>query len=416
MNFNLFTMIFLVATGCYLATLLYLNLRQNRAVKKSFDSVPQDFINNISIEEHQKAANYTQAKIKIGNIEMIFSSAILLLWTIGGGIDYLDQVWQSQTDNNLSLGVGVLISIMIIGSIIDLPFSIYRTFVLEQNFGFNKTNIKTFISDIIKALLITLAIGLPMIYLILYLMSIMGGEWWLYVWAVITTFSLIMLWLYPSYIAPIFNKFKPLDDVDLKNKIEDLLNRTGFKSDGVFVMDGSKRSSHGNAYFTGIGKNKRIVFFDTLLKGMEDKEVEAILAHELGHFHHKHIRKHMASSFAISLTGLALLGYLINKDWFFNGLGVSDPSNHTALILFALVIPVFSFFVSPIGNYLSRKHEFEADAFAAKHTNPKDLVSSLVKLYRDNASTLTPDPIYSSFHDSHPSASIRIRELKKYNP
>ena len=409
-------MIFLVATGCYLATLLYLNLRQNRAVKKSFDSVPQDFINNISIEEHQKAANYTQAKIKIGNIEMIFSSAILLLWTIGGGIDYLDQVWQSQTDNNLSLGVGVLISIMIIGSIIDLPFSIYRTFVLEQNFGFNKTNIKTFISDIIKALLITLAIGLPMIYLILYLMSIMGDEWWLYVWAVITTFSLIMLWLYPSYIAPIFNKFKPLDDVDLKNKIEDLLNRTGFKSDGVFVMDGSKRSSHGNAYFTGIGKNKRIVFFDTLLKGMEDKEVEAILAHELGHFHHKHIRKHMASSFAISLTGLALLGYLINKDWFFNGLGVSDPSNHTALILFALVIPVFSFFVSPIGNYLSRKHEFEADAFAAKHTNPKDLVSSLVKLYRDNASTLTPDPIYSSFHDSHPSASIRIRELKKYNP
>ncbi len=416
MNFNLFTMIFLVATGCYLATLLYLNLRQNRAVKKSFDSVPQDFINNISIEEHQKAANYTQAKIKIGNIEMIFSSAILLIWTIGGGIDYLDQVWQSQTDNNLSLGVGVLISIMIIGSIIDLPFSIYRTFVLEQNFGFNKTNIKTFISDIIKALLITLAIGLPMIYLILYLMSIMGDEWWLYVWAVITTFSLIMLWLYPSYIAPIFNKFKPLDDVDLKNKIEDLLNRTGFKSDGVFVMDGSKRSSHGNAYFTGIGKNKRIVFFDTLLKGMEDKEVEAILAHELGHFHHKHIRKHMASSFAISLTGLALLGYLINKDWFFNGLGVSDPSNHTALILFALVIPVFSFFVSPIGNYLSRKHEFEADAFAAKHTNPKDLVSSLVKLYRDNASTLTPDPIYSSFHDSHPSASIRIRELKKYNP
>lgn len=416
MNFNLFTMIFLVATGCYLATLLYLNLRQNRAVKKSFDSVPQDFINNISIEEHQKAANYTQAKIKIGNIEMIFSSAILLLWTIGGGIDYLDQVWQSQTDNNLSLGVGVLISIMIIGSIIDLPFSIYRTFVLEQSFGFNKTNIKTFISDIIKALLITLAIGLPMIYLILYLMSIMGDEWWLYVWAVITTFSLIMLWLYPSYIAPIFNKFKPLDDVDLKNKIENLLNRTGFKSDGVFVMDGSKRSSHGNAYFTGIGKNKRIVFFDTLLKGMEDKEVEAILAHELGHFHHKHIRKHMASSFAISLTGLALLGYLINKDWFFNGLGVSDPSNHTALILFALVIPVFSFFVSPIGNYLSRKHEFEADAFAAKHTNPKDLVSSLVKLYRDNASTLTPDPIYSSFHDSHPSASIRIRELKKYNP
>jgi STE24 endopeptidase len=413
MDFNLFTLIFLIATFCYIATLLYLNSRQKHSVIKSFDSIPEDFINNISIEEHQKAAKYTQAKLRISNFEIIFSSMLLLLWTIGGGIDYLDQVWQTQTDDNLYLGVGVLISIMIVGGILDLPFSIYRTFVLEQKFGFNNTDIKTFITDNIKALIITLIIGLPMVYFILYLMSIMGSEWWLYVWALLTTFSLTMLWLYPTYIAPIFNKFKPLDNAELKNKIEDLLSRTGFKSDGVFVMDGSKRSSHGNAYFTGIGKNKRIVFFDTLLKGMEDKEVQAILAHELGHFHHKHIRKHMASSFTISLLGLALLGYLIDKDWFFNGLGVSGSSHYSALILFTLVIPVFSFFVSPLGNYLSRKHEFEADAFAAKHTNPDDLVSSLVKLYRDNASTLTPDPLYSSFHDSHPSASIRIGELKK---
>jgi len=243
----------------------------------------------------------------------------------------------------------------------------------------------------------------------------MGEYWWLYVWLVLTGFSLLMFWLYPTYIAPIFNKFKPLDNLELKAKIDNLLTRTGFTSDGVFVMDGSKRSSHGNAYFTGIGKNKRIVFFDTLLEGMEDQEVEAILAHELGHFHHKHIRKHMISSFIISLLGLTLLGYLINQPWFFHGLGVQTMSNHTALILFTLTLPVFSFFIAPISNYLSRKHEFEADAFAAKHTNADDLVSSLVKLYRDNAATLTPDKLYSAFHDSHPSASIRIAQLKEHD-
>ncbi|MEO1939455.1 M48 family metallopeptidase, partial [Candidatus Thioglobus sp.] len=290
--------------------------------------------------------------------------------------------------------------------------SIYRTFVLEQRFGFNKTDSKTFVVDLLKEILLTLVIGLPLIYAVLYLMGEMGEYWWLYVWLVLTSFSLLMFWLYPTYIAPIFNKFKPLDNAKLKVKIDNLLERTGFKSDGVFVMDGSKRSSHGNAYFTGIGKNKRIVFFDTLLEGMDDQEVEAILAHELGHFHHKHIRKHMINLFAITLTGLALLGYLINQPWFFHGLGVNTMSNHTALILFTLTMPVFSFFIAPISNYLSRKHEFEADAFAAKHTNADDLVSSLVKLYRDNAATLTPDKIYSAFHDSHPSASIRIAHLK----
>ena len=222
-----------------------------------------------------------------------------------------------------------------------------------------------------------------------------------------------MLWLYPSYIAPMFNTFQPLDNLALKEKINDLLTRTGFKSDGIFVMDGSKRSSHGNAYFTGIGKNKRIVFFDTLLKGMEDPEVEAILAHELGHFHFKHIRKQMVTSFAMSLLSLALLGYLIEQTWFFYGLGVNNPSNHAALVLFTLTLPIFSFFTTPISNKLSRKHEFEADAFAAQHTRADDLISSLVKLYRDNASTLTPDQLYSAFHDSHPSAAIRIEHLKK---
>jgi STE24 endopeptidase len=415
MNFDLFTTIFLFATLTYIVTLIILNSKQKFAVLNSFDTVPKEFSNNISLEEHQKASQYTQAKLRLSNYEIIFSAALLLFWTIGGGIEIIDSAWRSQMDDELYRGVGVIVTLMIISSIIDLPFGIYRTFVLEERFGFNKTDSRTFVIDILKSTLVSMAIGLPLIYVVLYLMSFMGDNWWLYVWAVLTIFSLLMFWLYPSYIAPIFNKFKPLEDDTLKNKIDDLLLRTGFKSDGVFVMDGSKRSSHGNAYFTGIGKNKRIVFFDTLLKGMEDDEVEAILAHELGHFHHKHIRKRMMSSFSISFLGLALLGYLINQVWFFNGLGVDNPSNHTALILFTLVMPVFSFFVSPISNYMSRKHEFEADAFAAKHTNSADLISSLVKLYRDNAATLTPDPLYSAFHDSHPSASIRIGQLTKYN-
>ena len=414
MEFNLFTLVFLIATLSYVVTLLWLNVRQDKSVIKSFDVVPNEFSEKITLEDHQKAAEYTQAKLLVNHFEIIFSTVVLLVWTLGGGLNWLDGLWQAQTDNALTIGVGFIISLMILGSLIDLPFSLYRTFVLEQKFGFNKMDGKTFAGDLLKEVLLTLIIGLPLIYAVLYLMGAMGEFWWAYVWLVLTGFSLLMFWLYPTYIAPIFNKFKPLDNTDLKAKIDNLLTRTGFKSDGVFVMDGSKRSSHGNAYFTGIGKNKRIVFYDTLLEGMEDQEVEAILAHELGHFHHKHIRKHMITSFAISLLGLALLGYLINQPWFFAGLGVENISNHTALILFTLTLPVFSFFIAPISNALSRKHEFEADAFAAKHTNADDLVSSLVKLYRDNAATLTPDKLYSAFHDSHPSASIRIKELKRH--
>jgi STE24 endopeptidase len=412
MEFNLFTLVFLIATLSYVVTLLWLNVRQDKAVIKSYEQVPSEFSKKITLKEHQKAAEYTQAKLTVNHFEVMFSTVVLLAWTIGGGMNWLDSIWQGLTDNVLYLGIGFIISLMIIGSLIDLPFSVYRTFVLEQRFGFNKTDSKTFVVDLFKEISLTLVIGLPLIYAVLYLMGEMGEYWWLYVWLVLTSFSLLMFWLYPTYIAPIFNKFKPLDNAELKVKIDNLIERTGFKSDGVFVMDGSKRSSHGNAYFTGIGKNKRIVFFDTLLEGMDDQEVEAILAHELGHFHHKHIRKHMINSFAITLAGLALLGYLINQPWFFHGLGVNTMFNHTALILFTLTMPVFSFFIAPISNYLSRKHEFEADAFAAKHTNADDLVSSLVKLYRDNAATLTPDKIYSAFHDSHPSASIRIAHLK----
>lgn len=415
MEFNIFTLVFLIAIFSYVITLLWLNVRQDKAVTKSFSAVPAEFSEKITLEQHQKAAQYTQAKLLVNHFEIIFSTLVLLIWTLGGGLNWLDTIWQTQGFDTINTGVLFIISLMVIGSAIDLPFSVYRTFALEQKFGFNKMTMGTFIGDLFKGLLLMLVIGLPLIYAILWLMNEMGEFWWAYVWLVLTGFSLLMFWLYPSYIAPIFNKFKPLDNLELKVKIDSLLIRTGFKSDGVFVMDGSKRSSHGNAYFTGIGKNKRIVFFDTLLEGMEDKEVEAILAHELGHFHHKHIRKHMISSFTISLLGLALLGYLINQPWFFNGLGVQTMSNHTALILFTLTLPVFSFFIAPISNALSRKHEFEADSFAAKHTNADDLISSLVKLYRDNASTLTPDRLYSAFHDSHPSASIRINHLKTGN-
>jgi STE24 endopeptidase len=413
MQFNLFTLIFLITTFAYVVTMMWLNTRQAKSMLNSFDKVPNEFAAKITLEQHQKAADYTTAKLKVNHLEILFSTGVLLAWTLGGGLDYLDGIWHSLTSNTLYIGVGFIISLIVIGTLIDLPFSLYRTFVLEAKFGFNKTTVGTLVSDMIKGFMLALVIGAPLLYGILYLMNAMGEYWWLSVWLLLTGFSLLMLWLYPTFIAPLFNKFKPLENQELKVKIDNLLERTGFKSDGIFVMDGSKRSSHGNAYFTGIGKNKRIVFFDTLLKGMEDKEVEAILAHELGHFHHQHIRKQIIISFLTSLIGLALLGYLIKQPWFFHGLGMSEMSNYAALVLFSLTIPMFSFVIEPISNAFSRKHEFEADAFAAKHTNADDLVSSLVKLYRDNASTLTPDRLYSAFHDSHPSASIRINHLKE---
>jgi STE24 endopeptidase len=303
---------------------------------------------------------------------------------------------------------------MLIASFIDLPFSIYRNFVLEQKFGFNRMTVKTFVGDLFKEILLTLILMLPLIYAILYLMDIdaIKNYWWICVWLIISLFSLIMMWIYPSFIAPIFNKFNPLDNESLKSRITNLLARTGFGSDGIYVMDGSKRSSHGNAYFTGIGKNKRIVFFDTLLNGMEDKEIEAILAHELGHFHHKHTQKRMMSSFVFSFISLALLGYLITETWFFNGLGIAERSPHAALVLFSLALPVFSFFITPISNLVSRKHEYQADAFAAAHTDANDLISSLTKLYKENSSSLSPDKLYSAFHDSHPSAVLRIERLQ----
>jgi STE24 endopeptidase len=413
MEFNLFTLIFLLAILASVIVLLWLNFRQDRAVKSTFDHVPEGFEDAISLEDHQKAGRYTQAKLLVSHFEIIFSTIVLLIWTIGGGINWLDMFWRNNiTESPLVLGAAFIMSIMLIASLIDLPFSIYRNFILEQKFGFNRMTLLTFMGDLVKELLLTLIVSIPLIFAILYLMDVMGNYWWLYVWLTLSIFTVTMMWIYPTFIAPIFNKFEPLENKPLRDRIDNLLQRTGFKNDGIFVMDGSKRSSHGNAYFTGLGKNKRIVFFDTLLNGMEDREVEAILAHELGHFHHKHIRQRLISSFVFSLASLALLGYLINQSWFFFGLGISLPSSHTALVIFSLILPVFSFFITPFSNLISRKHEFQADAFAARHTDANDLVSSLVKLYRENSSSLSPDKYYSAFHDTHPSATLRIERLK----
>ena len=414
MEFNFFTFIFLFAILTSVIALLWLNFRQDRAIKISFNEVPEGFKETITLEDHQKAGRYTQAKLLANHFEIIFSTIVLLIWTLGGAMNWLDVFWHEKISDPIWLGTVFILSIMLIASFIDLPFSIYRNFILEERFGFNRMTIKTFTSDLIKELILTLALGMPLIYAILYLMnmSAIGDYWWIYVWAILSLFTIIMMWIYPTFIAPIFNKFKPLENNSLRNRIDSLLERTGFGSDGIFIMDGSKRSSHGNAYFTGIGRNKRIVFFDTLLKGMEDEEIEAILAHELGHFHHKHVRQRIVSSFIFSLASLALLGYLIKQGWFFHGLGISEPSSHTALVLFSLTLPVFSFFITPISNLISRKHEFQADAFAASHTDANDLISSLTKLYRENSSTLSPDKYYSAFHDSHPSATLRIARLQ----
>lgn len=412
MLLNSFTFIFILFTSIFLLVTLWLNFRQGNAISKSYLSVPNEFSEKITLKEHQKAGDYTLAKLKVNHLEIIVSIALLFFWTLFGGINQLNNFWMGQLNDTLFIGSLFMMSLIILASLIDLPFSIYRHFVLEEKFGFNKMTPKLFISDELKGLLLSIVFVLPILYLVLYLMANLGQFWWFFVWLTLMIISLIAFWLYPTFIAPIFNKFTPLEDKELKQKIDKLLLDNGFSSNGVFIMDGSKRSSHGNAYFTGMGKNKRIVFFDTLLKGMTHDEIIAILAHELGHFHHKHIKKQLITNSLTTLISLGILGFLIKQDWFFSGLGVTMQSNYLALMLFMLIYPIFTLFLSPIMHGLSRKHEYEADAFAAQKTNAKDLISALVKLYKENSATLTPDKYYSLMHDSHPSASLRINHLK----
>ncbi|MCW8957224.1 MAG: M48 family metallopeptidase [Gammaproteobacteria bacterium] len=375
--------------------------------------VPEAFNTKISLQEHQKAADYTSSKVRFGRWPMLYDAGLLLIWTFGGGLELLDQSWQGMEYTPVYTGIAVILSMMLIGSVLDLPFSIYSTFVIEEKFGFNRTTAKTFVADLFKGLALTLVIGTPLIWVVLWLMEQAGALWWIYTWLVWTGFSLFLAWAYPTWIAPIFNKFKPLEEGETLQRINQLLQRCGFNSNGIFVIDGSRRSSHGNAYFSGFGKNKRIVFFDTLLESLSNDELEAVLAHELGHFKRKHIIKSMVLSFALSLLGLWLLSWLMQNDWFYQALGVSTPSTYMALLLFTLVVPIFTFILSPIFSMLSRKNEFEADAFAAEQTDAHNLIQALVNMYKENASTLTPDPLYSAFYDSHPPAPVRIAHLAK---
>jgi STE24 endopeptidase len=408
---NTFSYIFLGAVVFGFALQWVLTRRHINHVSEHREQVPSAFSDKIPLADHQKAADYTQAKAKTGLVELCFATLVLLIWTLGGGLQWLDSFWREFGLSEIFTGVGFIFSAILVGSIIDIPFSIYRTFKLEQDFGFNKTTASTFIIDILKNTLVLSLIGIPLLALILWIMQNAGSQWWLYVWCTWFGFSLFMMWAYPAFIAPLFNKFRSLEEGDLKQKIENLLSRNGFVSSGIFVMDGSSRSTHGNAYFTGLGANKRIVFFDTLINELSPDEIEAVLAHELGHFKCHHIRKRIAMMAAIFLAGFALLGWLIELPWFYHGLGVSQASSYMALMLFVMVSPVFTIFLQPIFSQLSRKHEFEADDFAAAQAKPADLIQALVKLYKENANTLTPDPLYSAFHDSHPPAPIRIAHL-----
>lgn len=409
---NSFTVVFVFFLAAMAATQLWLARRHITNVLKHRPAVPDSFKDSISLDDHQKAADYTTAKTQLGMIETGFGTMILLGWTLAGGLEILNQFVTSWEYSAIITGTCFILGLMIISSIIELPMSLYSTFVLEERFGFNKTTPTTFAMDMFKGLLLMLIIGTPLLMAVLWIMEKMGTYWWFYVWLVWTGFSLLMLWAYPVIIAPLFNKFRPLEEGSTRDRIQSLLKRTGFKSKGIFVMDGSKRSAHGNAYFTGFGKNKRIVFFDTLLESLSDPEMEAVLAHELGHFKRHHVIKRMVVIFSTSLAGLFLLGWLMQQQWFFSGLGVGSTSTYMALTLFMIAGPVFTFFLSPLSAWFSRKHEFEADEFAAKTADANDLVSALVKMYKENAATLTPDKLHSAFYDSHPPAPIRIAHLQ----
>lgn len=410
---NWITLIFLLALVLSLGIQFWLDRRQLVHVQRHRNVVPDAFKARIPLAAHQKAADYTVTRLRLGMMELVLGAVLLLLWTLGGGLQLLDSLWRDVTLSPLITGIAVIFSVLIISSLLDLPFAIYRTFVIEQRFGFNRATPGIFISDQIKHLLVMLILGIPLASLVLWLMQDASPLWWLYVWIVWMGFSLLMLWAWPAFIAPIFNKFVPLEDQALKQRIEDLLGRCGFQSNGVFVMDGSRRSSHGNAYFSGLGTNKRIVFFDTLLKSLNPDEVEAVLAHELGHFKRRHIQKRIISMAVLSLAGLAILAWLMKLPEFYSGLGVAEASTYMALILFMMVSPIFSLYLQPLMAHFSRKHEFEADDYAAQQSDAAILIQALVKLYEENASTLTPDPIYSAFHDSHPPAPVRVAHLSR---
>ncbi len=409
---NTFTTIFLIALVISYGIQFWLSNRQKTYVLDNRTAVPDAFKNTVGLDAHQKAADYTVEKEKLGEIDSIIGVIFLLILTLGGGISLAFKLWSSFELSPMVTDLGAVFTVMIVMTIFEIPTSLYQTFVIEEKYGFNKSTLSQFFKDQGISLALVLAIGMPVMAMILWVMNSIGSLWWLAAWAILMGFSLLMSWLFPTIIAPLFNKFTPMEEGSLKTRIQGLLTRCGFSSDGIFIMDGSKRSGHGNAYFTGMGKNKRIVFYDTLVDSLEDEELEAVLAHELGHFKRKHTIKMLVASSVMTLLSFAILGWLINEDWFFSGLGVDTHSNAAALLLFMLVSPVFTIFMQPISAFFQRKFEFEADTFAAENAKASKLISGLVKLYEENANTLTPDPLYSAFHYSHPPAAIRIAHLE----
>jgi STE24 endopeptidase len=406
---ELFALLLVAAT----LTRSWLNQRQVAAVLRHRDRVPEAFSGQIDLAAHQKAADYTVASARVSRWDNLIDTVVALLLTLGGGIDKIDRWWDWAALGPVLHGTVVVLSTLLLVALVGLPLSLWRTFGVEARFGFNRTTPRLFVVDLIKSLVLSLLLGGPLILTVLFLMQRAGTLWWIYAWGVWVAFTVLMTWAWPTLIAPLFNKFTPLTDESLRQRTEALLQRCGFASKGVFVMDGSRRSVHGNAYFTGVGRSKRIVFFDTLIERLQIAEIEAVLAHELGHFRLHHVRWRLMLSLALGFGGLALLGALAEWPDFYRAFGISAPSPHTALLLFLFVLPAFTYFLTPLGAWWSRKHEFEADEFAATHADAAQLAEALVKLYRDNATTLTPDNVHSAFYDSHPPALIRIARLQQ---
>lgn len=410
-----FTLLFVIALTASVVLRLWLASRQIRHVARHRDAVPPEFADRIRLRSHQRAADYTVARSRLAMIEIVFDAVVLVCLTLLGGLQWLSELSLMLPAGPLLQQMALVIMVMLILGALGLPFSWYRQFRLEARFGFNRMSQRLFVVDLIKSTLVGAVLGLPLLAVVLWLMQAAGSAWWIWAWVVWAVFNLAVIWLFPTVIAPLFNRFTPLEDAELAQRIHALAERCGFSLNGLMVMDGSKRSAHGNAYFTGMGRSKRIVFFDTLLNKLNADEIEAVLAHELGHFHHRHILRRIVLSFAVSFLFLALLGWLATQTWFYTGLGVMPnlfaPNDALALILFFLVVPVFTVFFTPLASSYSRRHEFQADRFAASQTRPEYLVSALVKLYDDNAATLTPDPRHSAFYDSHPPAAVRISRL-----
>ena len=410
---NIFGIVFLAALALATATRLWLAVRHVSHVRAHRDRVPDAFAREIDLDSHRKAADYTCARTRFALIDLLVGVVILLALTFGGGLQWLHEISAAWLGEGIPRGLLLIALVGLLLTLVDLPSDLYRTFVIEQRFGFNKSTPGLFFADLLKSLLVGALLLLPLAALIIWLIREVGDYWWVVGWAVTVAYGIFVQFIAPTVIAPLFNKFSPMEDPELKARVERLLERCGFRVKGLMKMDGSRRSSHGNAYFTGFGNSKRIVFFDTLLQQLDPAEVEAVLAHELGHFKLRHIVKRLLLSSTLSFGFFWVLYFLMEQSWFYSGLGVASPSSAMALILFMLALPPFTFLLQPLGALYSRKHEFEADQYAAQNASARDLVSALIKLYRDNASTLTPDPLHSAFHDSHPPAAARIAQLQK---